>query len=254
LELSAGTEGAQEVAVHKRYPGYQPDQREFFDALITEDWETYLDPGWDKVRAFEIERLFRLVHPRTVLNVGCGCGYHDLLIADQPGVVHVEGIDYSSKSIETANREYSHEKVSRSVGDILEYSGEPVDLVVSFQVIEHVPDPVGFLEACRDMTRPGGAVAVFTPNRRRLENRFRRLLRLPLALEDPQHFAEYTVGEIVEMAKPLGLKHAGDFSYGLTFPVPRTQLQLVPPRMAVRAGLSMPHMANRFAVVLTRTG
>ena len=63
-------------------PGYRDDQRAFFDELIVEDWETYDNPVWDASRRLEWDRNLSSLSPRTVLDVGCGCGYHDVLISE----------------------------------------------------------------------------------------------------------------------------------------------------------------------------
>ena len=59
------------------------------------------------------------------------------------GIEKVVGIDYSEKSIETAEREYPHPLIERYVSDFLKdkefiLDKGPFDLVVSFQVIEHL--------------------------------------------------------------------------------------------------------------------
>ena len=47
--------------------------REFFDELITQEWDTYIDPHWDKTRQVEIEEVLRIIpRPKSILDVGCG--------------------------------------------------------------------------------------------------------------------------------------------------------------------------------------
>lgn len=201
----------------ERHPEFLEDQRQFFDELITEEWQSYIKPDWDTSRHYEIDRLFRHVQPESVLDVGCGCGYHDLLMARRPETRQIHAIDYSAKSIETANREYPHEKVVRQVGDINALGpGLPeVDLAVSFQVIEHTTDAARFLTNCAAQVRAGGHVAVFTPNRLRLSNRLRLLLGRPEKLSDPQHFREFTIQDLSELGQSLGLAPVAAFGYGL---------------------------------------
>lgn len=192
--------------------GFIEDQREFFDKLITQDWQDYHNPVWDKARQFDVEQILRLLGspPWSILDVGCGCGYHDLIFARHPGVERVVGLDYSPKSIEQANRYFSHPKVERLVADIFSDSGKLAqilgrfDLVASFQVIEHVTRPQEFLAACTEMTATGGYLAVITPNKRRLGNRLRALLGLPVDLCDPLHFTEYSLADLYQMGSQLG--------------------------------------------------
>lgn len=243
----------QPVKVHDKYSTFLEDQRVFFDELITEEWESYHNPEWDRRRRFEVDCLFRLVKAETVLDVGCGCGFHDLLMAEMPGVKRVVGIDYSEKSIEVANRTYPHAKVSRSVCDIrqLPPSGE-YDLVVSFQVIEHLPDAAAFLDLCRAQAKVGGHVAVVTPNRLRLANRLRILAGRPPILGDPQHFREYVPSELRELGKAVGLRHVGGFAYDLTFRLPRFGVSLLPAGVSLRLGHMVAPLADCFCVVFRR--
>ena len=152
------------MPVHNRYHGFVEDQREFFDALITEDWSAYISDDWDAARRYEIGKLFDIVQPKTILDVGCGCGFHDVVMADYPFVSHVTGIDYSEKSILKANEAYPHSKVSRRVADLKhDDPGAEHDLVVSFQVIEHLQDLDPFWNFCVKACRPGATSRLAPP-------------------------------------------------------------------------------------------
>ena len=196
---------------------YVDDQRECFDRVIMQDWDSYLNPSWDKTRRFEVGRLLRLVStPRRVLDVGCGSGYHDLLFAESPSIEQVIGIDSSPKSIEQATRHYSHPKVERYIADVFDQEWlvrrfGRFDLVVSFQVIEHLSRPVAFLGACFECTRDGGYVGVVTPNRNRVQNRLRVLLRRKPEVLDSLHYAEYNAEELVSMGQQKHLTFVGLF-------------------------------------------
>ena len=205
------------MPVHLRYPNFLPDQRQFFDELITEDWDAYQSADWDAVRRFEVARLFQLVRPRRVLDVGCGCGFHDVAMASYPFVDLVHGIDYSPNSIARANDVYPHVKVSRTVADFASWiPPERYGLVASFHVIEHLEKPDELMAFCRDACADDGHVAVFTPNRARLRNVLRRLRGQAALLCDPQHFREYSRHEIERLGSRHGLVSVGAFGYGMT--------------------------------------
>jgi len=63
--------------------------------------------------------------------------------------------------------------------------------VLSFQVIEHLPDPAGFLAALGRRTAPGGTLLVSTPN------------RLMSFTENPYHLREWTAPELQALAAPI---------------------------------------------------
>jgi 2-polyprenyl-3-methyl-5-hydroxy-6-metoxy-1,4-benzoquinol methylase len=139
------------------------DQRPFFDRLVSEEWESHSDPTWDGARRFQIRRLFNGVSPRTVLDVGCGFGFHDILMAEEPGVMEVVGIDYSKRSVEAAEQWFPHPKVTRRVAGVFDSDLAAADLVVSLQVIEHLRDEAAFLRRRSDLVRSFGWLAVGTP-------------------------------------------------------------------------------------------
>jgi 2-polyprenyl-3-methyl-5-hydroxy-6-metoxy-1,4-benzoquinol methylase len=235
------------------YSEYQPDQREFFDRLITEDWDTYADPAWDRRRRLEVAKLFKHVSPRRVLDVGCGSGFHDLEMALRPGVEEVVGIDYSTRSIERAESEYPHPAVSRRVADVFELDPGDFDLAVSFQVIEHVPDARAFLEACRRQVRSGGWVAAITPNKLRGDNRWRRFRGKELDLIDPQHHTEFTPEELRSVAAGLALEPVATEGFGMTFHAPKVGRQVVPRRAGELLGPLLPPLADGFLQVWRAT-
>ena len=238
------------MSVHDRYREYVPDQREFFDTLITEDWESYNSAEWDEIRHFEIGQLFARIQPETILDVGCGCGFHDQAMATYPFVRSVDAIDYSSKSIETANKHYPHENVQRWAADITMLGCDrQYDLVVSYQVFEHVDTPDVFITRSAELLRPGGHLAIFTPNRSRLSNVLRRLKGQKPELCDPQHFREYSPREIRSLAEPNGLEFVSWFGYGLNG---MKFVDRQPASRRLRWGTSLPWIANCFCLLLKK--
>ena len=224
-------------------PGFLDDQREFFDKLITEQWDEYSDPAWDAVRRREVELALRRTGPvRRVIDLGCGCGFHDVALAQSEGVVEVRGVDYSERSVETAEREYPHASVERVAADVFTLPQADYDLAVSFQVIEHLRDAEAFMRACASQVRPGGFVAICTPNSHRLDNRLRELRRRPTVLLDPQHFQEFSREDLRRLGDQAGLELLGIDGYGLSVRV--RGRELVPRRVHLRVGQIFPAIAN----------
>lgn len=202
------------MPVQKRYPHFLKNQAKFFNELITEDWETYKSEEWDYSREFEVKRLFRRIKPSTILDIGCGCGFQDRLMAEYSFVRKVDAIDYSEKSIEVAERVYPHPKVTRTAVAFEDFKTESrYDLVVSFQVFEHLYDPEEYLRFC--VEHCSGYVAISTVNRLRLNNRIRLIKRQKPVVEDPMHYKEYTRKEIEKMGREFGLEPFDSFGYEL---------------------------------------
>lgn len=204
------------MAVQDRFRTFVSDQREFFDTLITEDWETYKSDQWDYSRRREVSELFKRVQPATILDIGSGCGFHDPEMAKPDFVQRVESFDYSPRSVERAEISFPHPKVRRYVQDLKSYSpSEKFDLVVSFQVFEHLDIVEEYFAFCKRATKAAGTVAIFTPNRTRLRNVLRRRKGLPEEILDPQHFKEYSIDEVNRLGTQHGLTFIEAFGQGL---------------------------------------
>jgi len=204
------------MRVHEKYSQLMKDQRDFFNELITEEWWDYHHADWDTTRRYEVACLFGEIQPETILDLGCGCGFHDQVMAEYAFVREVHAVDYSPKSIEKANEAYPHPKVARWCAD---FAQEPLsgsyDCVTSFQVIEHLEDPKVYFHAAKSVCKPGGHIAVFTPNLNRLSNLLLRLRCKPAVFCDSQHFIEYTPSSLRDAGKECGLTPVAFFGYTL---------------------------------------
>ncbi len=117
----------------------------------------------DQLQLFSLEALWpRSLRGLTVADVGCGGGSF---------LDHVSGV--ASKIIAVEPSSIYRRALTERGFDVFDYAasaaeqiGPTVDFVVSFQVIEHVKDPVGFLADIRKLLRPMGRVLISTPNRR----------------------------------------------------------------------------------------
>lgn len=237
------------MSVHSRYSGPLDDQRQFFDELITEEWPSYTSEAWDFSRRSEVSRLLRALRPARILDIGCGCGFHDVEMAKFDFVSRVDAFDYSGQSVLKADDAYPHSKVFRRVADITTDQVDAIyDLVVSFQVFEHLPNPDAYLNYCLRACRPGGAIAIVTPNRNRLDNRIRQWRGEPPAVLDSQHFREYTLPELQALGRSYGLTPIDSFGHGfqsLIYP------RITPKdyRRLTRLGAALPAVASVIGVV-----
>lgn len=101
---------------------------------------------------------------RDVLDVGCNTGYGTMRFVPVAG--RVVGVDVSPRAIEAARERATAGRPEFIVtsGFALPFADASFDLVSSFQVLEHVPDPAPFLAELSRVTRPGGSVILATPN------------------------------------------------------------------------------------------
>jgi SAM-dependent methyltransferase len=141
--------------------------------------------GYDEARALApYAYVAPLAAGRRVLDAGCGEGFGTRTLARVAR--SVDGIDYSDRAIAYCRRTWTAPGLSFRVVDLSDPAAtHPVyDLVISFQVIEHIEDDVRFLETLRGWLAPGGIVVVVTPNRSTSFS------------QNPYNVREYTAGEL----------------------------------------------------------
>lgn len=102
-----------------------------------------------------------------VLDIGCGGG---LLTEPMARLgAEVVGADAGAENIAVAEahaRQAGLEIDYRATtAEALATAGEDFDVVLNMEVIEHVTDPQGYLDACARLVRPGGMMLTSTINR-----------------------------------------------------------------------------------------
>ena len=114
--------------------------------------------------AYEFARTL-LKPEHTVLEVGSGEGYGSVLLARAAG--RVIGLDIDAATVQHAAARYGSDRVAFQAYDgfRMPFPDSTFDVVVSFQVVEHVTDVLSYLTEIRRVLRPGGLFVLTTPNR-----------------------------------------------------------------------------------------
>jgi SAM-dependent methyltransferase len=98
-----------------------------------------------------------------VLDAGCGAGYGtNVLAADAAQAV---GIDIAHEAVRSAADEYHKAIWAAASAAQLPFQQASFDLIVSFEVIEHISDWRELLTEARRVLAPGGLFIVSTPNK-----------------------------------------------------------------------------------------
>jgi len=107
-----------------------------------------------------VETLVRPGTPRTLLDIGCGCG-HLVDVAMSRGY-DAAGIDSSLHAVRQAKSLYPHATILQGVAEVMTVSNT-FDVVAALNVIEHTESPLEFVKAIRRYLSNGGVLLLETP-------------------------------------------------------------------------------------------
>jgi SAM-dependent methyltransferase len=160
--------------------------------MVTGPRKLYAErPGWGRDFDYDEGRhlaayqyAIELVRGKRVLDAGCGEGFCTRRLAE--AAAEVVGVDYSAEAIETSRRSWSAPNLSFRVEDLSRppAGDERYDVILNFQVLEHIEDEHAFLAGLRDRLAPGGVLMLTTPN------------VLQSFSENPCHLREYSPDEL----------------------------------------------------------
>ncbi len=135
-------------------------------------------------------------------------------------------------SVEFARAHYRADVVCGTIHDAPQVAGS-IDVLTMFDVIEHVPDPLGDLRKASDLVAPGGLLVVSTPNIDglfpRISLRFAKTLDYWPHPEPPYHLYQFSVITLAAMLQKAGFElietrhYAIDLAY--TFGQPTSLLR-----------------------------
>lgn len=132
---------------------------------------------------------------RDVLEAGCGEGYGADLLA---GVARtVVGLDYDEATVAHVRARYPRVDVRHGNLAELPLADASVDVVVNFQVIEHLWDQAQFVAECARVLKPSGVLLISTPNR----ITFSPGRDTPI---NPFHTRELNAAELTELLETAG--------------------------------------------------
>jgi 2-polyprenyl-3-methyl-5-hydroxy-6-metoxy-1,4-benzoquinol methylase len=137
------------------------------------------------------------VKNKNVLDCACGVGWGSHIMA-MAGAIRVIGVDLSLSAINTARNFYNSDSVTYIQNDINQINiKENFDVITSFETIEHVENPIEFLQKLRSLSHPKTVFFLSTPN----GFCFKHSGDKPY---NPFHLDEYEKNELIEMFNNSG--------------------------------------------------
>ncbi len=150
---------------------------------------------WFRRHQVVYQRLATHCVGRDVLEAGCGEGYGADLIAE--GARRVVAVDYDEAAVAHVRSRYPRVEVMQANLAELPLPDASMDVVVNFQVIEHLWDQAQFVTECARVLRPSGLLMMSTPNR----VTFSPGRDTPI---NPFHTRELNAGELTELLLDAG--------------------------------------------------
>lgn len=137
----------------------------------------------------------------SVLDVGCGAGYNAELIHRKKG--QWTGIEVDSLLSEYCNKA-GLKCFNGTIEDFTSTTDEKFDTILLSQILEHVYDPIDFINVCKSLLKSSGRIIVASPN---YGSSFRKKYKMNwMHMHIPYHFYQYNHKSIEYIAKNTGLK------------------------------------------------
>lgn len=125
-----------------------------------------------------------------ILEIGCGEGRGIDLFHDK--IKSYTGLDKIRSVIDTLQAKYSdYSFIQENIPPFSSLNDNSFDVIVSFQVIEHIKADQYFLEEIKRVLKPGGVALITTPN-----------IKMTLT-RNPWHVREYTAGQLTKLTSSI---------------------------------------------------
>lgn len=139
----------------------------------------------------------QFVKDKVVLDAASGEGYGSYMLAEYAN--SVTGVDISQQAIEAAKKKYNDRSnltyKQGSVADLSFVESNSIDVVVSFETIEHVPEDVqnAFVKEIKRVLKEDGLLIMSSPNKKEYSDRYN--------FHNEFHVNELYVDEFVSLLK-----------------------------------------------------
>jgi O-antigen biosynthesis protein len=126
------------------------------------------DPECEELKFEHESRYFfssNLVKGKLIADIGCGSGYGCQIISTNQAK-KVIGLDISFETLKFAKENFSTDNILyiNSSADSLPFSSAIFDIVISFEVIEHLENYKGYLAEIKRILKDDGILILSTPN------------------------------------------------------------------------------------------
>lgn len=150
----------------------------------------------------------RYAQNKIVLEAGSGAGYGAEILAKV--AKKVLAIDTSKDSIRESQKKYEKKNLKFEIGDIrkLKFANKTFDLIVAFEIIEHLKEYKQAIKEFRRVLKSGGLLILSTPNKKVYSPGTKKPFY-------PFHYKEFTIEELKKLLADFKIKQiSGQFIRG----------------------------------------
>lgn len=98
-----------------------------------------------------------------IIELGCGQGY--LTYALSKAGFNITGVDLSQEAVDLATTRFGNRYFCGTINSFVSHANQLPTTVICTELIEHLEDPIGFVQTIIDFLGPGGKLVLTTPNK-----------------------------------------------------------------------------------------
>ncbi len=115
---------------------------------------------WHSIKINVFKQLTNKTTPKKILDIGCAGGFFPNEVSKIFPKSQIIGVDVYKNAISFAKKNHPHISFYVADGHKLPFKTNTFDLVISYETIEHVVDPIKFLSEARRVLKPSGKALV----------------------------------------------------------------------------------------------
>lgn len=151
-----------------------------------------------------VRPIIKSNHPLNILDAGCGTGMYSRMLAKWLPSAHINAVDLLAlKEWKDAPKNISFETLD--LHNLNTY--EHYDLIVTVDVLEHIPDNIDIIRNFANALRSGGYLYIAVPSETQEQHFFpQRWFSLFHEWEEHEHIGkQHTLAQLVEIVRATGL-------------------------------------------------
>ena len=113
---------------------------------------------------FSVIKKLKLSHDAFILEIGSGLGYTTYAL-QHAGFVNAKGLDISKEAVDNSVQRFGNYYVCADICDFSEKREGLYDVVFFTEVIEHITEPMPFIQQALHLLKKDGILIITTPNK-----------------------------------------------------------------------------------------